>query len=641
MKVISRLLCAPVSSRALLSLVMLLTMCCQEAAANLGGFYYRSIDVEAQVHENNVWELTETFDIVFEEPRHGFYRYIPRRFTLDHQVDGKLRQFLYKPAVDQVSVDGREFSTDDSNDEFAVIRIGSADREVEGPQQYVVRYTYAYPDDRQAAFDYLFHTVLGTEFEEPVGHLTFTIHFDKPLPDDIAERLQVFAGEYGQQDGIVDGLQVEATPTLITGQADSIAPRHGVTLYARLPADYYVGTQKADSRWCYLFLAATIAVMLLLVVLLSRLKRRQVTKVIEFYPPDDISSAEVGMIIDHSVDDVDIASLIPWLAGKGYISVREVKSGKIFKRTDLELTKLRELPDDAPRYQRKVMRLLFRGDESVVRMKDIGQRPSLVNDIKTALDKHFSGERKLSTLDLRSGFYLLLPVLGTLTLSFNSAAAVFDADQFLVAMMCYGIPCLVAFLLRIGQTQKDLIQRKSTRCATVVLKAVLMLATWAVYAYLAEYDAPLQPWTVLAVYVVSFILNELAGRFYLNTDYRVAMMGRLLGFREFIETAEQSRLETLQHDDPEYFYKVLPYAMVFGLSSKWADLFKNIRVEQPQWYQTASPLMGHDLTRNISHSFSSTAHSAITTISHDSSSHSGGGGGFSGGGGGGGGGGSW
>ena len=128
MKVISRLLCAPVSSRVLLSLVMLLTMWCQEAAANLGGFYYRSIDVEAQVHENNVWELTETFDIVFEEPRHGFYRYIPRRFTLDHQVDGKLRQFLYKPAVDQVSVDGREFSTDDSNDEFAVIRIGSARR---------------------------------------------------------------------------------------------------------------------------------------------------------------------------------------------------------------------------------------------------------------------------------------------------------------------------------------------------------------------------------------------------------------------------------------------------------------------------------------------------------------------------------
>ena len=118
------------------------------------------------------------------------------------------------------------------------------------------------------------------------------------------------------------------------------------------------------------------------------------------------------------------------------------------------------------------------------------------------------------------------------------------------------------------------------------------------------------------------------------------MMGRLLGFREFIETAEKPRLEQLQSDDPDYFYKVLPYAMVFGLSDEWAEHFKDISLEQPDWYETSTPLMGLALADNISHHLCDTAGSAISTISHSESS-GGGGGGFSGGGGGGGGGGSW
>ena len=126
-----------------------------------------------------------------------------------------------------------------------------------------------------------------------------------------------------------------------------------------------------------------------------------------------------------------------------------------------------------------------------------------------------------------------------------------------------------------------------------------------------------------------------------STDYRVQMMGRLLGFKEFIETAEKDRLQQLQADDPQYFYKVLPYAMVFELSDKWDDLFKDIEVQKPDWYESSTPLMGYALTHNMVHNFYTTASNAISTISHSSDSGSSGGGGFSGGGGGGGGGGSW
>ncbi len=624
--------------------LLLLFVSSLQASANRGGFYYRNIAIDAVVHENNVWDVEETFDIVFEEPRHGFYRYIPRQFSLNHNVSPggtpDLQQFRYIVDIDHISVDGAPFTTTDSNSDFCIVRIGNPDREVEGLQRYVIRYTYTYPDDRLPQGDCLFHTVLGTEFEDPIRHVEFSISFDKPLPDDIDSRLQVFSGEYGSTDGIVPALSVEATPDRISGEADDVAPRHGITLYAQLPADYYVGARTITPIWFYVFLALTALLMLVIAFLQFRQTTPHVTKVIEFYPPEDISSAEVGTIIDTSVDTSDIASLIPWLAGKGYLSIKEVTKGKLlFKENDLELTKLKDLPDSAPAYQKKLMRLLF-GDGQQVRMKDIGEKPDEFGKITKSLKKHFTGKHKLSSLRWPFWLYIPLAVVATLALGCDSVVSSFDFDLIVSAAALFGLPFLLAVILRKEARRKDLIRSRGRRILLFLLKALLMLVMWFVFGYFLDYGAPLNRWGVLVVYVVCFLLGELAGRFEVDTDYRVQMMGRLLGFKEFIETAEKQRLEQLQADDPQYFYRVLPYAMVFGLSKKWTNLFKDINVEKPDWYDAASPLTGFALTKNLTSSLYSTASSAISTISHDSSS-SGGGGGFSGGGGGGGGGGSW
>ena len=623
-----------------------LLMACVQASANRGGFYYRNISIEAVVHENNVWDVTETFDIFFEEPRHGFYRFIPQSFDLTHKVadEGSSKKkkvkFTYECDIDDIDVEGWDFTTEQRDNEFLVIRIGDSDREVEGNQRYVISYTYTYPDDRLTEYDYLFHTVLGTEFEQPIEHVEFSIEFDKPLPQNIADRLKVYAGEYGKTDGMVPSLRVEADRTKIQGEADSIAPRQGITLYARLPADYYEGAKTVNYIFFYLFLTITIALILLLVWLHFRQNTPHVTKVIEFYPPEGISSAEVGTIIDTSADTIDIASLIPWMASKGYLSIREVKKGKLFKYTDLELTKLQDPPEKAPAYQKRLMDLLFSGGD-VVCMKDLGRKPDEFQRVKSALSDYFKGNRKLTSIRWPLWLYIVLGIFGTLALGTDSVVATFYPLNLIGAAVFFGIPFFLAAFYRVDASKKDLLRSSTRRVLFFIIKAILMLATWAGFCYvILDYGAPLGAVGVLVIYVACFILNELAGRFIINTDYRVQMMGRLLGFKEFIQTAEKPRLEQLQADDPQYFYKVLPYAMVFGLSDKWGDMFKDIEMEQPDWYHSATPLTGHALTHHMTHSLYASTSSAISTISHSNSS-SGGGGGFSGGGGGGGGGGSW
>ena len=40
----------------------------------------------------------------------------------------------------------------------------------------------------------------------------------------------------------------------------------------------------------------------------------------------------------------------------------------------------------------------------------------------------------------------------------------------------------------------------------------------------------------------------------------------------------------LIEEDPEYFFNILPYAMVFGLSDHWSKQFKALKIKPPSWY---------------------------------------------------------
>ena len=629
------------------------------AKADRGGFYYKNFRVDAVVHPDNVWEITETIDVFFEEPRHGIYRYIPLTFSLRHDVSqdegmepeviqGQVvqdwREFKYRSEVEDIKVEGGDYTTEDSDDDFCVIRIGSEWHEVTGAHRYVIHYKYVYRADRRPNYDYIFHTILGTDFGEEIKNFSFRVEFEKPLPADIQERLEVYSGAYGNTFNTVEDLTVKATRNTISGRARDIPPHHGITFYAKLPEGYYEDVLSATPVFHYISFVVSLVLMLLIVYYLFKTKRKKPVKVIEFYPPDGICSAEVGTIIDDSVDTIDMASMIPWLAGQGYISIEEKEKGSLFKKAEVVLAKLKDMPHDAPEYQKKMMQLLFKGNQTA-NLSHMAERPSVVEDFKKELKKNFKGERSLSSYESPIFLYFLLMLSTTCMFGTNSVIKTFDLDEWITALFLWTIPFGIGIILRLCDSDNDLFGSKWKQVLIFIGKALVMaLLCWIYVETLCPYGAPMGRHLSIATFVVCFLLGESIGHFNVDTDYRVQMIGRLLGFKEFIKTAEKSRLETLQKEDPAYFYKILPYAMVFGLSNKWAKLFKDIDVQQPDWYHTATPLYGHALLSHMTDSLFSSTKSAITLVSHDSSSSggfSGGGGGFSGGGGGGGGGGSW
>lgn len=124
-----------------------------------------------------------------------------------------------------------------------------------------------------------------------------------------------------------------------------------------------------------------------------------------------------------------------------------------------------------------------------------------------------------------------------------------------------------------------------------------------------------------------------------RTPYGNEILGKLRGFKRFLETAEKPQLEELVNENPEYFYNILPYTYALGVSDVWIRQFETIALQAPNWYNSTSDFNMHTFGAFMN----KTMTSATSAMSSSPSSSSGGssGGGFSGGGSGGGGGGSW
>ena len=141
----------------------------------------------------------------------------------------------------------------------------------------------------------------------------------------------------------------------------------------------------------------------------------------------------------------------------------------------------------------------------------------------------------------------------------------------------------------------------------------------------------------LLLSAVGFAIVMLSVSIICRTEDYTSKLNRIVGFKEFIETVEKDKLEEMLESNPEFYYDILPYAIVLGVSDKWEKKFEDLTIKPPQWATGSfsdtvfNIVLFNTLMRNVN------INMVKTFISHPSSgSRSGGSGGHFGGFGGGG-----
>lgn len=538
-------------------------------------YYFTHYDVSVNVREDNTLEVTEKIDAYFNEERHGIYRTIPT-FNTVRRADGSATSIRAKVRDIRVS----ENHSVDRDLDYCSIRIGAEDSLVTGDHSYTISYQYVLGEDKNEDFDEFYYNIIGDQWDTYIDEVSFTITMPKEFDSSL---LGFSTGDYGTVG--TDTVEYTVDGNVISGRTtQGLAPYNALTIRTQLPDGYFY----FNKPLYYAKLAALVVIPLIALAVVLTLwskfgRDKKVVKVVEFYPPEGMSSADVAYWYNGAIDNKSLVPLLIELANEGYVEIIEKDS----KHGDFEIRRLKQSYDgpDSSKW------LFFNG-----------------------LFK-YPGSKVVREDDLKEKFYVTLAEISKKYNSTKNRTKVFNKKSLLMRMTGWLVSIagilLTLFLsaLIIGGTEKT------------IFTAVGVIIG-------------------ICAFVLSFFIRQ-------RTDTGHQILQKIEGFKLFLETAEKERLETLVEDNPQYFYNILPYAYVLGVSDKWISKFEGIALEPAEWYSSSHPfntiMFYHFINRTIE---SSTR--AMTSVPESQSSggfsgggFSGGGGGFAGGGVGGGGGGSW
>ena len=245
-----------------------------------------------------------------------------------------------------------------------------------------------------------------------------------------------------------------------------------------------------------------------------------------YEPPEKMGPAEVGTLIDDSVDPRDITSVLVDLAVRGYVKIVETQHKGFLSTTK---------------------------DYEFHLLKDRSQWNDLTDYERAMLDQVFAGGQVTLLSNLKNHFYTALPMIKSEIMSALKSKGMYTLDPD-SAIGYWGLGLLVVALpYMAGQ--------------------VLGIADFLSSIPLAIASG------VVALLIVIIIGKQLTAKSLKGARTRV----QILGFQDFMNRVDADRLKRMP---PDTFEKFLPFAMALGVEHHWAKAFEGIIQNPPTWYQS-------------------------------------------------------
>lgn len=369
----------------------------------------------------------------------------------------------------------------------------------------------------------------------------------------------------------------------------NLSPYSGVRIKANMPEGTLTGSKDFEGKY-------TVAVSLIIVTLVAGLmlfagRDKPVTPVVAFYPPyvtckDGVKRrmlpVQMGKIIDGSCSAADVTSLIFYWASQGYLSINE-KDGKTF------LIKKAEI-DPVTEYERRLFNDLFKKGsynsktgETTVNIDDLtGKFSAKIANTLTAVNREYSGRLyRPGFTGLSVGFIIaiaLYAILNAVLVAFRISVGFFD-----IAGLVMIVPVVTAYVL--GMIMVRVYFKLSPSMLKVYLSlffvSIILLSVGVMFIVPTD----VMGWTEKIVFAVCMGVSSAICPFLTRrTNEYTEMLNDVLGFRNFLRDAEKDRIEQLLADSPQYYYDILPYANVLGVTDIWQDKFKDLQLEPPAYY---------------------------------------------------------
>lgn len=539
--------------------------------------------VEVVLNEDNSYLITETIQVDMRRPRHGIYRYIAQKgYSEAFDTDGGLQRIPYYADVEVTRAN--TVVTTENSDGFFVMRLGSESETVYGEQTYFLQYRFI-PRFQEKDFTCAFYNLLPMTWQNeiPAGS-SFTFHFPKDFQH---EKVNLYYGKYGSTEDASRILDLSWEGNTLKGRLnENLEFLSGVSLFADMGEGYFTETHQIPRIDMFSAIVAVLILGLMLVLYFLFGRDEQIIPSVQYQPPEGLDSAAVGYIVDGSIEDKDILSLILYWADKGYLTIEEPEKEKLyFQKTEMPF------PEDAPLHESILFRRLFKSGEQVSVEKLKYHCADTIAACKVKLKDFVNGKGGIYTPQSRTArvagtllgvvpmalFVAMLAAFSKLTVM---RTVFYMADVVLLLVGSFIFNSVVDNWY--ARTRGQRIRMGLLGLGMAMVSIGTLTGSYLMQLYQGEVFRFVP--ALIAVAVSSAVSVVLSGFMKKRTPQCIDRMGRLAGLRDFIETAELDRLKALAEENPQWFYHILPYTYVFGLSEIFAEKLEGLALPAPQWY---------------------------------------------------------
>jgi uncharacterized membrane protein len=549
---------------------------------------------ESEIIVNNDSSLTITENITADcgnlSGKHGIFRVLPTQINTTDR--GTIKTPVKLISITDFNGKRHEYSTiNDRNNHTITWKIGDADKTVTGVNYYLIKYRVENAvRTENPDFDELYWNLNGNFWDIETDNFTATIIFPSGIDKNNAD-VSYYTGYLGYNDQELAEFSWIDNNTLKFTSKKTLLEKQGITASIIFPKNIitpYEPPFLEKYGWLIIFILPPIALIICFLIWKRYGDDPSIKKTIipEFEIPENLTPMELGALKSNGrIDPEFITATIINLAVNKIIIIEETKKEGVLSILGGKKIKFHLKNKEAALTDsdKKVLQLLFGEDLSSDKVNLSAVKKKMQDDINFSSDL-----QKLVQKELQDK--------GLITKSGLTAKKIMlpigiMLTGTLIPFLIWGLPYLAIALAASG----------------------------------------------LIVFIFSFFMPK-------RTAKGMELNWKIKGFKLYMETAEKYRQQFFEKEN--MFEKLLPYAMVFGMTKVWIKKMEEIYGKDyfasyhPVWFIGASTAAfdAKSFTSQIS-SISSSINSVATASSGRSGG--GGGGGFSGGGGGGGGGGGW
>ena len=412
--------------------------------------------------------------------------------------------------------------------------------------------------------------------------------------------------------------------TVITASIEYLPAYHGATFdlnFEKGAIKHYVDLTP------YLWALVGLAVLALIIILkMFVFNKNYLTPVVNYEAPNKMDPLIMGKLIDNKVNSEDVTSLIYYWASKGYIKIN------LDDKNDPTLIRIMQtLPESSPSYEKLMYGNLF-GNGDMVKPSQLRNKfYKTVEKVTAIVNKQTKGlyDGKSMTVSI------LFAVIGGLLL--GVVPALLALTRVSVKLLLFGpfvvlIPLLVVYA---GAQTLMYYKLKLKKSTFIGFSALLVL----VCAIIGIFYVLLVPGSIIGagpkavLYILSCCIILLSVLLINRTKGYTEKLNDIIGFKNFITLAEKDQLEMMLEEDPQFYYHILPYAQVLGVTDKWEEKFASLTVQPPQWLtgDVVTTYIEFRILNNIIRSSMGSISSGMVSRPSSSGANGGGRGGFGGG----------